>query len=288
MKKIFGGLNLSWPKVIISAIIIGVLTGLLNSVPALSNTSITDPAIYFDLWILFGILIIMNSESNLDSALKCFIFFLISQPIIYLVEVPFHFLSWQIFRYYRPWFIWTLFCFPMGFLGYYLKKDKLWTLLMLIPVELIISDGIMAHLDGFLFDMPRHILSYIFCITTLIIYPLYIYNNKINKRIGLAISIMIIIAATSIGFINKPIYDTHPLASNEEHYFDNTYKVYLDDNSYGDVNIEYYDAIEEYIVHAKFKKAGHTIITIEDKNGNKKRFNLTILRDKYDVEEIKD
>ena len=105
MKKIFGGLNLTWKIIIISAAVIGISVGLINSIPFFPNTSFTDSAIYFDLWILFGILIIMNSKSNIESALKCFVFFLISQPLIYLVEVPFSHLGWQLFIYYKYWFI---------------------------------------------------------------------------------------------------------------------------------------------------------------------------------------
>ena len=94
VKKLFGGLNLTWPKLILFAVIAGVYTGLINQVPFLYDTSFRDIAITFDRWILFGILIIMNSKSNLDSGLKCFVFFLISQPLVYLSEVPF--LGWQV------------------------------------------------------------------------------------------------------------------------------------------------------------------------------------------------
>ena len=83
MKKLFGGIDLTWKMVIISAIVIGVSVGLLNSVPFLYDTTITDIATYFDFWIFCGIFIIMNSKFNKDSALKCFIYFLISQPLIY-------------------------------------------------------------------------------------------------------------------------------------------------------------------------------------------------------------
>ena len=62
MKKIFGGINLTWKIVIISAILIGIAVGLLNSVPALYDTTITDIATYFDFWIFCGIFIIMNSK----------------------------------------------------------------------------------------------------------------------------------------------------------------------------------------------------------------------------------
>ena len=84
MKKIFGKINLTWKRIIISAIVIGTSVGLLNSVSFLYDTTITDIATFFDFWIFCGIFIIMNSKSNKDSALKCFVFFLISQPLIYL------------------------------------------------------------------------------------------------------------------------------------------------------------------------------------------------------------
>ena len=126
MKKIFGGINLTWKKVIISAVVIGISVGLLNSISFLADTTVTDIATYFDFWIFCGIFIIMNSKSNKDSALKCFVFFLISQPLIYLAEVPFNDMGWGLFIYYKYWFIWTILTIPMGYIGYYIKKDELW------------------------------------------------------------------------------------------------------------------------------------------------------------------
>ena len=52
MKKIFGGINLTWKKIIISAILIGIIVGLLNNIPALADTTANDIATYFDFWIL--------------------------------------------------------------------------------------------------------------------------------------------------------------------------------------------------------------------------------------------
>lgn len=288
MKKVFGEINLSWKLLILLAVIIGTAVGLLNSVPALSNTSIVDTAVYFDFWILCGIFIIMNSKSNKEAALKSFVFFLISQPIIYLVEVPFKTLGWQLFNYYKPWFIWTVMCLPMGYLGYYLKKDKLWTLIMLVPMLLLLGMDITVHLDHFFFTMPTHLVSYLFCVASLIIYPLFIYKNKVTKYTALAISIIIIVAATTLAVINKPIYETDPLISGDEYYFDDTYKAYLEDASYGDLNIRYEENIESYMVHAKFKKSGTTVLVVEDKKGNKKKYDITILRNTYDIEVKKD
>ena len=76
-------------------------------IPALHYSSFHTIVVSFEVWILFGIIIIMNSKSNLDSALKCFVFFLISQPLVYLIQVPFSELGWMLFGYYKFWFIWN-------------------------------------------------------------------------------------------------------------------------------------------------------------------------------------
>ena len=100
-RKLFSGIDLTWPKLIIAAIIAGAFTAVMALIPALQYTSFHTIAVTFEVWILFGILIIMNSRSNLDSALKCFVFFLISQPLVYLLQVPFSQLGWNLFGYYR-------------------------------------------------------------------------------------------------------------------------------------------------------------------------------------------
>ncbi len=75
MKRLFGGINLTWKKLIIFAIIIGAYTAIMALIPAFKDTSFSDIAVQFEWWILFGIIIIYNSESPTDSALKCFVFF---------------------------------------------------------------------------------------------------------------------------------------------------------------------------------------------------------------------
>ncbi|MBQ9469156.1 MAG: hypothetical protein IJU52_09140 [Clostridia bacterium] len=49
-------------------------------------------------------------------------FFLISQPLIYLFQVPFSWMGRGIFRYCSYWFFWTLGTFPMAFVGWYIKE----------------------------------------------------------------------------------------------------------------------------------------------------------------------
>lgn len=285
MKKIFGGINLTWKKIIILAIIIGATVGLLNCVPFLFDTTITDIATYFDFWIFCGIFIIMNSKSNKDAALKCFVFFLISQPLIYLVEVPFKSMGWQLFIYYKYWFIWTILTIPMGYIGYYIKKDKWYSLLILFPMLLLLSFGIGSSLDGLIYSFPNHIINFVFVLTTLIIYPLALFKNKCLKYVGLTISIVLIVFFVSKVLINKPVYDTTLRCSSDELYFDDNYNVYLLDKNYGDLSIKYEEKLESYCINAKFYKSGNTSLIIESPNKEKKEFKIQINRYSYSLDE---
>lgn len=283
LKKLFGGLNMTWPKLILFAVIAGVYTGLINQVPFLHDTSLTDPAIYFDRWILCGILIIMNAKSNLDSALKCFVFFLISQPLIYLVEVPF--LGWTVMGYYRNWILWTILTFPMGFVGYYMKKDKWWGYLILLPMILLTGMSYMNYFSDCQFSFPRYILITLFCAAAMILYPVCIFRDKRIRITGAAIGAAAVVTLTVICLLNPPVYSTDILSSSEETPLDDTYTVAIEDSSYGDIKIVYMEEIEDYMVHADLKKSGETSFTLKAPDGKTREFGLTIERNTYEVTE---
>ena len=144
IKKAIEDFDLSWKRLIIFAVLAAVYTAIMAVYTAImailkitNNTSFKDITVTFEVWILFGIFIIMKSKSAKDSALKCFVFFLISQPLVYLFQVPFE--GFGIFGYYPKWFIWTLLTVPMGFLGYYMKEDKWWGLLIFTPIMLLLG-----------------------------------------------------------------------------------------------------------------------------------------------------
>jgi hypothetical protein len=129
----------------------------------------------------------MNSKSNLDSALKCFVFFLVSQPLVYLLQASFGPLGWGIFRYYKFWFIWTPFCFPMGHIGYYMKKGKWWGDLILLPTIIWTGNSYQSYFQDFLFSYPRYILVCLFCACAMILYPVVIFENKKIRIVGAVI-----------------------------------------------------------------------------------------------------
>lgn len=173
IKKLFGGINLTWPKLIIFAVIAGVFTAVMAILPATDNTSFRDITVTFEVWILFGILIITNSKSAIDSALKCFVFFLISQPLVYLIQVPFSSMGFGIFQYYKYWFIWTILTFPMGLIGYFMKKDKWWGLLILTPILLLLGGHLYNYIRETIFNFPFHLLTALFCFVTLLLYAIW-------------------------------------------------------------------------------------------------------------------
>lgn len=277
--------NLTWPKLIIFAILAGAYTALVAILPITKDTSFADISISFEVWILFGIIIIMGSKSAKDSALKCFVFFLISQPLIYLIQVPFSTLGWSLFGYYKYWFIWTLLTIPMGFIGWYIKKDKWWGLLILAPILVLLGYHYSGFLSQTIYRFPYHLLSTIFCVATLLIYPIAIFRSKKIKLAGTIISVVIIIASTVFALIGKTVYNTTILVNGGEAgaVFDDNYKASLEDESFGKVYIVYNEALNDYVVNAEFKKAGKTNIILEDVSGNREVYEIDVKSDTYDI-----
>ena len=283
LKKIFGGINLNWKKLIIFAIIAGVYTAIMAMLPIAKDTSFSDLAVTFEVWILCGIFIIMNSKSAKDSALKCFTFFLISQPLIYLIQdVVNH--SHLFNTYYRYWFMWTIATIPMGFIGYYMKKDKWWGLIILTPILILLGEELGRYISFAMFSFPRHLLTVIFCFATLIIYPLAIFSKK-TRIVGVTISSLIIIIIIIFNILKPPVYSTDILADGEKYQFNDQYKVYLLNSKLGDLNIKYEQGIETWMVHAEFKHSGKTEFILESPSGEKRIFEIIIKRDTYIINE---
>ncbi|MBQ2433139.1 MAG: hypothetical protein II266_01800, partial [Clostridia bacterium] len=131
--KLFGGLNMSWPVVIIFAVATAVVTAVFLIVPVFQNTSFIRMGETMEAWVLFAIIIMSNCKKPLESALKTFVFFLISQPLIYLLQVPFSEMGFGLFMYYKYWAIWTVLTFPMAFVGWFITKRNWLSLLILSP-----------------------------------------------------------------------------------------------------------------------------------------------------------
>ena len=199
MKKLFGGIDLTWKKLIVFAVLSALYTAIMALIPITKDTSFRDIAVYFEWWILFGIIIITNSKSAKDSALKCFVFFLISQPLIYLIQVPFSSMGWGLFKYYKYWFIWTLCTLPMGYIGYYIKKNNWLSMIILMPMLLLLAYLGLGYFTSVVENFPHHLLSFIVCFAIIIVIVLAIFD-KIKLRI---ISLLIVIISIVLYLVLK-------------------------------------------------------------------------------------
>ena len=96
---------------------------------------------------------------------------------------------------------------------------------------------------------------------------------------------IIIIATTFISFANNTTYKTTLLVSDNEtgEVFDDSYKVYLEDDKLGKVQIEYDESLEDYRVYAEFKRAGTTNLVLEDSDGNKTIYEIDVKRNTYNI-----
>ena len=183
MKKIFGGINLTWKRLIIFSILIAIYVAVMMIIPITKDTSFRDIGTTFEWWILFGILIIVNSKSPLDSALKCFVFFLISQPLIYLLQVPFYDQGFKIFDYYPYWFKWTLATLPMGFIGYYIKRKDIISAIIILPVLAFLAFQGYNFLENVMDSFPHHLLTTIYCFLSIIVIVICLFDKWLYRLI---------------------------------------------------------------------------------------------------------
>ncbi|MDO4746734.1 MAG: hypothetical protein Q4A70_00080 [Candidatus Saccharibacteria bacterium] len=199
-KKIFGGLNLTWPKLIIFSIIMGIYTALMAMLVPDGN-SFHDIAVTPEWWVLPAIIIIVNSKKPLEAALKTFVFFLISQPLVYLIQVPFNQMGWNIFSFYPYWFKITLLTFPGAFIGWFIKKDKWYSGIILALVTAFLAITGVSYIFSFIENPPSHLVSIIYCFASIIIYIFAIFKDKIPRLItavitAIAIGVYVFFAQT--------------------------------------------------------------------------------------------
>ena len=195
LEKLFYGLNLTWPKLIIASIVIGVFVGLLMAIPALKDTSFTRIGVILYWWVLFGTIIITNSKSNIDSALKCFVFFLISQPLIYLTQILVGAADWSLMGFYRNWIGWTIATLPMGYIGHWLIKRKdVWSAVVLAPAVGLVFMECVGEFNNAISNFPQYLLSGIFCIAVMVVILLGVL--KTWKLRGISLVVAIVLALT--------------------------------------------------------------------------------------------
>lgn len=195
LNKLFGGLKMSWPAVIIFAVCAGVYTGIMGSIPAVENTSLHDIAEGYEWWVIFAFVIATNCEKNWESALKTFVFFLISQPLVFAVEVLFGHITIDLAWYYYSsiWGPATIITLPGGFLAYYIKKQNALGATILgfgCTLELIHA---IFYAGKAIMNPPYHAISALVSLAALFIFVFAIQKETKNRVIALVVCAVVLL-----------------------------------------------------------------------------------------------
>ena len=118
---------MSWLTVILFAVAAGIYTGAVMLIDALEETSFQDIGIAHEWWVFFAVIIVVNCNKSWEAMLKCFVFFLVSQPLVYIVQILFGSLTIdKAWLYYGGvWLPATFLTLPGGFIAYHCKKQNL-------------------------------------------------------------------------------------------------------------------------------------------------------------------
>ena len=279
--RLYGGLNMSWPAVILFAAGAAVLTAVFLLFPIFENTSFERMGVTFEAWIFFAILIMANCKTPLESALKTFVFFLISQPLIYLLQVPFSSMGWGLFGYYKYWLIWTLLTLPMAYVGWYIKKKNWLSLLILLPVLCVLtSDYVGGFRDAFR-HFPRMLVMALFCLGQVLLYLCAFTENRWQKLLGfflpLAAVVILLLVRPQIQINGTQFLPDDPVL---------TENAVVEIAGDGDVSIAIESTGQDSMIRVQAEKYGTTPFVIRD--GDKEyRYILEIYEDEQGYSQVR-
>lgn len=203
MKKIsaaFGGLPMTWPIVCGFAVIIGVYVGIINQIPILHDTSFQDIAVTLEWWVLFAVLIVSNCKSAWEAGLKCLVFFLISQPVIFLVELPTIGLDKALYYYTGIWLPISLLTLPGGAIAFLAKRQNVLGAAILGVGNTIVALMGVSYFQQILKVFPRHLLTVASCAAIVAVTILGMQKKRRTRLLSAAITVLLtaVIAAWTV------------------------------------------------------------------------------------------
>lgn len=188
-KRLFGDLKMSWPAVVLFAAAAGIYTGGILLVTPLKGTSFQDIGISFEWWVIFAVIVVVNCRKNLEAMLKCFAFFLISQPLVYAVQILFGPLSpSQALYYYRSmWLPATLLTLPGGFIAFWCRKQNAAGAVVLGLGNTIQMFLGVSYFVSAVQHFPYHLLSALVCFGSAVLMSFRIQKEKKYRLLSLLI-----------------------------------------------------------------------------------------------------
>ena len=168
MRKLFTEFDMTYKKLLIFSIGIGVFSGVLGGLT--SDTSFTDMAGGYDFWVVCALFIVCNCNGPLDAGIKCGLFFLISQPLQFYIQAFLYSHNYGNAWYYtKVWLPVIALTFIGGAIAYYAKKDNTVGAIILGLGNSIQMISFVSYLLALLSKFPRHLLSTLFSIGSVIV-----------------------------------------------------------------------------------------------------------------------
>ena len=191
---------MTWPRLIVFAVISGVVTGLIALLVPEGN-SFRQVAVTLEAWIVLAILVVVNCDAPLEAACKTFVYFLISQPLVYLVQAPFHSMGLGLFRYYYPtWFYWTLATFPGAFIAWYIKRDNILSAVILSVALGALTLFGAGYLRSTINAFPQYLIATLFCYGMVPMLILAILKTPRVRWIAAALAVLMAVAGAVYEF----------------------------------------------------------------------------------------
>lgn len=193
MKKLYGGIKMTWLRVAIFAIAAGAYTGFVMTLPFLHDTSFQDIGVTYEWWVIFAVIVVVNCKKGLEAMLKCFLFFLISQPLVYLVEIALGSLAMEDgLRYYlNIWLPMTMLTLPGGLIAYFCKKQNVLGACILGLGNTIQAVMALAYFVTAAERFPRHLLTALVCVGSIFVMSLSIQKKRANRIIAIALPVLL-------------------------------------------------------------------------------------------------
>lgn len=99
--------------------------------------------------------------------------------------------------------MWTIACFPMGFIGYYIKKKNIISVIILAPLIALLSSLGVGYISAAINSFLHHLLSGICCFLFIIIISLNLFDKLLHRLLCILVSIITIFVMIFSGVWNK-------------------------------------------------------------------------------------
>lgn len=179
-----------------------VFTAVMMILPFLKHTSFQNIGITMEGWVAFALFIILRCESWHEASVKTFVFFLISQPLIYLLMAPFSAKGLGLFQYYGYWFMWTVLTLPGAAIAYQAKRRN-WLSVAVLSVAIAFLGYTAAYFFWQLTAQPpRYLITVCYCVGYSVFMAVKLLDKKAH-RIA-AIAVLVVSLAASL-YVLKPL-----------------------------------------------------------------------------------